>query len=247
MKTFPFLAALLAGAVSLAAEPVTFTSSERRTALVELFTSEGCSSCPPADAWVSRLKESRELWMAFVPVVFHVDYWNALGWPDRFSKASFTARQHSYAQSWNSREVYTPEFVLDGREWRNWSQSRTPLGDSRAVGRLQATLTDRQRVEVVFTPVKDAPVPTEVEVALLGGTVVTDVKRGENSGRKLQHDFVALEVVAAPLLAQDGRFVAALSLPKNASETPTALAAWVIVGAARTPLQAVGGWLTVKP
>ena len=64
-------------------EPLVFESGEARTMLVELFTSEGCSSCPPADAWISQLKESPDLWKKIVPVAFHVDYWNNLGWRDR--------------------------------------------------------------------------------------------------------------------------------------------------------------------
>ncbi len=110
----------LAATSLMAAAPTTFESGETPAALVELFTSEGCSSCPPADAWVSTLKGNPGLWKRIVPVVFHVDYWNSLGWSDRFSSPENTARQRRYAAVWGTDSVYTPGMVLNGREWRNW-------------------------------------------------------------------------------------------------------------------------------
>src|SRR6266513_4323003 len=95
-------------------EPLVFESGEARTMLVELFTSEGCSSCRPADAWMSQLKNNGELWKGIVPAVFHVDYWDGLGWPDRFAKAEFTLRQRRYAASRPTGAVYTPAFVANG-------------------------------------------------------------------------------------------------------------------------------------
>src|SRR5262245_10264750 len=99
---------------------VTFQSPDRRTALLELFTSEGCSSCPPAEAWLSRLKESPCLWKDFVPVAFHVDYWDRLGWEDPWGSRAYSQRLQSYARSWRNDSVYTPGFVLNGKEWRAW-------------------------------------------------------------------------------------------------------------------------------
>src|SRR5579859_334549 len=89
---------------------VTFQSSERQTSLLELYTSEGCSSCPPAEAWISNLKSRSGLWTDFVPVAFHVDYWNGLGWRDKLSSEEFSQRQRDYAQAWSAQDVYTPEF-----------------------------------------------------------------------------------------------------------------------------------------
>src|SRR6202020_1540486 len=75
----------------------TFQSGPQRVALLEVYTSEGCSSCPPAESWLSELKGSQGLWNEFVPVAFHVDYWNNLGWKDRFSDKQYTERKKSYA------------------------------------------------------------------------------------------------------------------------------------------------------
>src|SRR6266480_7047743 len=96
-----------------------FESGAQKTHLLELFTSEGCSSCPPAEAWLSKLKAQPRLWKDFVPLAFHVDYWDHLGWRDPFAAKEWTARQHQYSASWKSESVYTPGFVLDGREWQD--------------------------------------------------------------------------------------------------------------------------------
>ena len=89
---------LLFACISVNAAPVEFQSSQRQVSLLELYTSEGCSSCPPAEAWLSKLKNSQGLWDEFVPVAFHVDYWNNPGWKDRFSDEQYTERQKSYAK-----------------------------------------------------------------------------------------------------------------------------------------------------
>ena len=109
-----------AAAVTAQTASITFQSSEAQTALLELYTSEGCSSCPPAESWLSRLKESPGLWKDFVPLAFHVDYWDYLGWRDPWAAREFSERQRAYAQGWRSENVYTPGFVLNGKEWRDW-------------------------------------------------------------------------------------------------------------------------------
>src|SRR5437763_14288663 len=102
-----------------AADPVTFESGAKKVQLLELVTSEGCSSCPPAEASFSRLINDARLWREFVPVAFHVDYWDRLGWRDSFASAEWTKRQQIYAQNWKPQSVYTPAFVLNGRECEN--------------------------------------------------------------------------------------------------------------------------------
>src|SRR6266513_2772180 len=115
----PFAALLISTARLLSADSFQFQSDATQTSLLELYTSEGCSSCPPAEAWLSRLKESPKIWKNFVPVAFHVDYWDRLGWKDSFATAEWTKRQRLYAANWNAQSVYTPAFVLNGREWQN--------------------------------------------------------------------------------------------------------------------------------
>src|SRR5436309_16121405 len=97
----------------------TFESGPEQVRVLELFTSEGCSSCPPAEAWLSKLKAEPGLWKEFVPLAFHVDYWDRLGWRDPFAAKEWTARQYRYSDRWGGDRVYTPGFVLDGKELRN--------------------------------------------------------------------------------------------------------------------------------
>ena len=111
--------ALLLGSSNVLAEqpgstsPATaFQSGHTQSSLIELFTSEGCSSCPPAEKWLSALKSNQDLWKKTVPVAFHVDYWDRLGWRDRFAKPEFTSRQQRYAAAWGGDSVYTPGLWL---------------------------------------------------------------------------------------------------------------------------------------
>lgn len=222
---------LLAQASFAESSSVTFDSGESRVSLIELFTSEACSSCPPADAWISKLRSSPDLWKNFVPVVLHVDYWDHLGWSDRFAKAKFTARQRRYASVWRSDSVYTPAFVVNGKEWHGWLEGRgIPATESKA-GRLHVTLTNGTEITAMFTPEANAPAQLQLDVALLGMNLASDVKRGENSGRKLSHDFVILQSTTTKLSANRNQWNGSSSLPKQIGpDRPMALAAWVSSG-----------------
>jgi hypothetical protein len=227
------------------AAPLVFESAETPAALIELYTSEGCSSCPPADAWMSALKSNPGLWKSFVPVAFHVDYWDGLGWPDRFASRANTERQERYAAAWRSGSVYTPGFAFNGREWRNWrSQPEPPAGRSK-IGILRLTLRDGRAADVTFTPALSLDAAPMVEVALLGADLGSDVKRGENAGRRLRHDFVAQSVASAILKKDGSRYVGTVTLP-SPIDVAKAAAAWVRMGPAEPPFQAVGGWLSFE-
>jgi len=244
MKTGLSIAFAILSASSALAEPLVFESTEAPATLVELFSSEGCSSCPPAEAWVSALKARPDLWKSVVPVVFHVDYWDNLGWPDRFASRAFTERQRGYASAWRTDSVYTPGFVANGLEWRGWfDRGSLPAPKPGNVGKLRVTMRDRGHLEIVFVPAGFVPKSAHVEVALLGGELASDVKRGENGGRRLVHDFVALHLVNASLASEENRLAATLSLPEKTVAVPNALAAWITTGDGHTPIQATGGWL----
>src|SRR5947208_15491894 len=120
-----FVIALLMVTLTLLADqpgstpPATvFESGDTQSTLIELFTSEGCSSCPPAEKWMSGLKSNQDLWKKIIPVTFHVDYWDHLGWRDRFAKPEFTSRQQRYAAAWGGDSVYTQGLVVNGKEGR---------------------------------------------------------------------------------------------------------------------------------
>lgn len=218
----------------------TFESDETQNTLIELFTSEGCSSCPPADAWLTKLKNNPDLWKHVVPVAFHVDYWNRFGWLDRFSRPEFTDRQRRYAAAWRIDSVYTPNFVVNGREWKGWFNNGMLSPRTERTGKLRITLTNKIDIDAMFE--SDRPGPLQVEIALLGGTLESDVKRGENSGRKLRHDFVVLDLTKIEMAKNGNSWTGSMSLPQGSGgDKPSAIAAWVTANS--IPIQATGGWL----
>jgi hypothetical protein len=251
MKTAAALAALAFGITTshvFADQPgstppaTVFESGETQNSLIELFTSEGCSSCPPAEKWMTALKSSQDLWKRTVPVAFHVDYWDHLGWRDRFAKPEFTARQQRYAAAWGGDSVYTPGFVVNGREWRDWFGGNVMPTTSGRVGVLRVSLGDDRNLTVTFVPETTQPRALALNVALLGNDLESNVKRGENSGRKLRHDFVVLDLIKVDMVNASNRWTGSVALPmRSGNDKPTALAAWVTENS--TPIQATGAWL----
>jgi hypothetical protein len=213
-----------------------FESGLQKTHLLELFTSEGCSSCPPAEAWLSKLKKTPGLWKNLVPLAFHVDYWDRLGWRDPFAAKEWTARQYEYSSRWNGDSVYTPGFVLDGREWQN---SGVPSAAGEAVGVLKISVEkENQQLLAEFRALKNNGKKYDLHVACLGFALKTNVNSGENSGRKLQHDFVVLSLAKEKM--SDGK--AKLNLG-GVDTRAGAIAAWVTLENQIEPIQATGGWL----
>lgn len=234
---------------SLCAEQIRFQSATNRTALLELFTSEGCSSCPPAEAWLSRLKSDARLWKDFVPVAFHVDYWDYLGWRDPFGTADYSERQRTYAAQWKSRSVYTPGFVLDGKEWRGWfNRDELSRVSNQPGGKLTASLDDGKRWLLRFEPAGQSFSTFDFRAALLGFDLNSDVKAGENRGRKLQHDFVVITLATATSKRGSDSFQTELTLtpPSHLSAKRLGVAVWVTRHGDSQPLQAIGGWLPEK-
>src|SRR5210317_1284191 len=95
-----------------------FSSGDRRVTLLELYTSQGCSSCPPAESWLNRFTDDDRLWKQVVPVAFHVDYWDYLGWRDPYALPQYSDRQRRYRSKGKVSAVYTPGFVVNGGEWK---------------------------------------------------------------------------------------------------------------------------------
>lgn len=230
---------LLLAAATAVAGPERFASAESRTHLLELYTSEGCSSCPPAEKRLAGLRTHPGLWRDFVPVAFHVNYWDRLGWPDRFATREFTAREYAYAEAWGSRTVYTPCFVLNGADQRNRAGDGLLAASRERAGILAAEYDGREAVRVTFAAA--ARGDYEVHAALLGGGIVSHVKAGENRGETLQHEFVALALESAALRA--GGATLRVARPKVEGVTRHALAVWVTRRGQLAPVQATGGWL----
>ncbi len=246
MKIASLLLGFSLGLTALPARAEThFESGPGRTALLELYTSEGCSSCPPAEARLSRLKNDPGLWKQFVPVAYHVDYWDRLGWRDRFSAKEWTARQSRYAALWQSESVYTPAFVLNGKEMRGGLGNLAAPNES--AGRLRATSNDGRTWAIEFQAAADASGAWDAHVALLASGISSKIGAGENSGRQLQHDFVVLAQQDAPLQAAGGKVAASLTIPPGTEPAPPkAVAVWVTRRAELAPVQATGGWLAAR-
>lgn len=236
---------VLAAPVTATAQPsVVFASSVSRVSVLELYTSEGCSSCPPAERWFDQLRRDPRLWRKLVPVAFHVDYWDQLGWRDRFAQSIFSRRQRRYAASGALSQVYTPGFVLNGREWTDWFHNRAlALPEGVRVGRLSLKVS-KGRVAAEFTPTARMANRLTIQVAVLGFDIRSRIAAGENAGRTLKHDFVTLGYASTRLINQGASYQARLPLPPVNRPVPRrAIAAWISAGGNPTPLQAIGGWL----
>jgi len=238
------LALLAIAGVAVPLPAAEFQSPETALSLVELYSSEGCSSCPPADEWMTTLRKDAGLWKTFVPVEFHVDYWNRLGWADPYSKAAFTGRQNEYAAEWNQSNVYTPAFVLNGREWRTGilERRKAPQNSGEKVGVLTVHAKRDNVVEVAFTPTGGGTDWTAT-AALLGNGLVSRVMSGENSNRTLRHEFVVLQLKSGKMEKRGNRYGATLNVQPGVSVTPGSysVAAWVSKPGQLSPVQAVGG------
>jgi peptide-methionine (R)-S-oxide reductase len=231
-------------------EPVqTIAAGPARAGLFELYTSEGCSSCPPAEAWLSKLAQGDRLWKDVVPAAFHVDYWDYLGWKDAFARPEFSERQRDYAFTWKSDRVYTPGFVWNGSEWRGWLDG-TPLpslGAESGTLRLDI-LPGNATVRFAFPAGKrpimhGAPV---AHVAVLGMGLSRKIKAGENKGKTLVHDFVVMDYQRVTLAEDADGWAGAgkWQVEKNGEPSRYAVAIWVTAEDHVEPIQAAGAWLS---
>lgn len=232
------LAALLA-APAQAGMQCSARSGPGTAALVELYTSEGCSSCPPADRWLSSLAIRGYGGERVVPIALHVDYWDYLGWKDPFAKTRFSERQRRLAGLRRSRVVYTPQVLLQGEDFRSWDGPRfaaavaringTPAAARIALG-LERAGRDALRLDVrAELADRAAAGDAELYLAAYGNGLVSQVAAGENQGRTLAHDHVALSWIGPLAFGADGRLHAkpALSQPPGAQAREFGFVAFV--------------------
>lgn len=173
-------------------------SGTYRSVLLELYTSEGCNSCPPADYKLSQLKEQTEYAERIVPLAFHVDYWNSLGWADRFASPQNTQRQQLMAGLAKSSFVYTPQFLNNGKDWRNalallGRDNKTP-----ALADISLELGAPNRISLIINgSIRVSPTHPDSEgyLAIYENNLRSQVSAGENSGRTLHHDFVVRRLI----------------------------------------------------
>jgi hypothetical protein len=243
-RTLILFLAILSAAPALADAPIRFESGGRQTVMIELYTSEGCSSCPPAEEYLNAFVDQPGLWQRFIPLALHVDYWDYLGWRDRFAAPEHSRRQRRYAREHLTRTVYTPQFVVNGREWRPGWRRGVPEIDSPEVGNLVVTINGGQ-VEANMELVGVQSRPLELNLALLGMGLSSRIEAGENAGRDSRHEFVVLAHSRAE--GEGGRWVAELPRPPAGIEPPRlALVAWVADPDDPSPVQATGGFISSR-
>lgn len=224
---------------------VQYNSGERQLSLIELYTSQGCNSCPPAERWLGDLQQDPRLWKELIPVAFHVDYWDYIGWKDQFAKPAFSQRQRRYQREAGVNVVYTPAFLVNGHEWRRWFGLKAlPASDSK-VGALILTLNGKTvTAQYQATAAKERRLI--LNLAVVGTGLVAEVTRGENAGKRLPQDFSVL--AHWQLHSDNGRWSTTLPEVNTADGVRLAIAAWVSRSDSQKPLQAVGGWLpTTNP
>lgn len=218
----------------------TFTSPDTRVQTLEVYSSQGCSSCPPAEQWTSLFLNYQGLWDKVVPMVFHVDYWDDLGWKDPFAQRAFSRRQRAYKREGLSKAVYTPGFMVNGREWRGWWQRKDIPANFDQAGVLSLEL----QPETLKATYSRFDKNQRLHVAILGFGLTTHVRRGENRNRRLEQDFVVLSFESfAP---GEEHWESPWSMPEQQAER-YAISAWVSESDSLLPLQATGGWLSTKP
>jgi hypothetical protein len=197
---------------------------QRVPVLAELFTSEGCSSCPPADQLLQLLDQQQPVSGAQILVLSeHVDYWNQLGWHDPFSTRQFTLRQEQYSRTLG-REVYTPQLVVDGREQ---VLGNDPAAVQSAIARAAATPKHPVRIVAVkrdganaFVTVSVGALPkgrAEVWVAMAEDSARSSVTRGENAGRALSHVAVVRSLTKVGAVSKSEGMDKTVRAPSNAA------------------------------
>jgi hypothetical protein len=204
--------------------------------VVELYTSEGCSSCPPAERWLTGLKARPDV----VTLAFHVDYWDSLGWKDRFAQPQFTQRQNATQRTSGARFAYTPQVILDSRDAPDWPG----LGAAALQGRTPATVAlkldhDASGLALTVSPGVGAPPKLSGYVAVVDDGLQTKVGAGENRGEMLHQDAVVRELLPWNLA---GPQPSTLHFTSTAAMEPGATRHWVAVatdGVYGRPVQAV--------
>ncbi len=205
---------MLTSLISLSAyavEPIEISSGDGQTAVVELYTSEGCSSCPSADRWLSRLIETPRDEVNVLALAFHVDYWDYLGWKDRFSNADYTRRQRHLGANNLQRTIYTPEFFVNGMEAR---------GTNNILDKIQQANQQQALLDLKLTVSRDETglllelhSPGERKTVgqihhrylVYENNLSSDVKRGENSGETLNHQQVVRYMSKAQNLQENNQ------------------------------------------
>jgi len=223
----------------------TLVSKEQRPVMLELYSSQGCSSCPPAEAWLNKLKTSPHLWESIIPINFHVDYWDYLGWNDPYADRKFSKRQQDYKRLGHTNHVATPGFIVDGKGWTGWF-ARQALSIEKQTTPAKLTVNlNNNRADVTFMSIEQSDEPVIITVAILGFDQHTAIKRGENKGDVLKHDFVVLNHKKVTVDAKNFSYKTNVALPDTSTfnSPQQAIVIWASTNKDPRPLQVVADWL----
>jgi hypothetical protein len=174
--------------------------------VVELYTSEGCDSCPPTDRWLSEARRARP---DLIAAAFHVDYWDRLGWKDRFASPAYTARQAQAIASSGARFAYTPQLIVNGHDWRG--RALPAASTARATVSLLLQRGAGDQVSVDLHRLAGAPAQVQLWWAAVEDGHQSDVKAGENRGVVLKHDAVVRDYARVAATGSDQQLM--LTLP----------------------------------
>ena len=191
--------------------------------MVELFTSEGCSSCPPADVLLSKLDQQPINGVEIIVLSEHVDYWNSLGWQDPFSSADFSKRQSAYGDAFRSSSVYTPQMIVDGQQQfvgsdEKRAQSAIIKAAKEARAKVELQFTSKLSINITDLPHVTTDDAAEVLLAVTESNLSSEVPRGENAGRSLKHTAVVRHLqTVGEVAAGSNKFTADAAVSFNTS------------------------------
>jgi len=233
LRIVAFLAVCVSAYPVSALQSCRVASGTQLLPLVELYTSEGCDSCPPADRWLRRQFPPTDAHPSAVAIAFHVDYWDRLGWKDRFASAAYTERQYASMRANAATFVYTPQVLLQGHDWQAWAAGSAPVEraakiPARATISVETTVSGDSVVVVADATVADAALRSDAQlfVAYADSGLHSDVAAGENRGKRLVHDHVVRALQSPGNASAEGRLHGRFEFrkPAEAGTAPTLIA-----------------------
>lgn len=231
--------------------PATEPSAKKPFVIVELFTSEGCSSCPSADRLLSEIVDEQQSDVEVIGLSFHVDYWDYIGWKDPYARKEFTQRQRAYATKLRSYQVYTPQMVVNGKhefvgsDRRTWARVLSTESNSQPNFNFELDELSRAKGKLAFTIATDDYKGLLLNVAVVERGLSQQVTRGENRGRKLHHDNVVRAYNILPFNQSEQQL--SIEIPSDLDDENSSLVVYFqqasnyeIVGARQIPLSDIG-------
>jgi hypothetical protein len=244
------LCAILFASNVIAQQQCSAVSGPQTNALVELYTSEGCSSCPPADQWLTRLKTQGNQLGNIVPIALHVDYWDYIGWKDNFANPAFAKRQREMAALGHARGVYTPQLAINGQDTRSWLSDARFKSEIASINHMPAKA--EIRLTVNSSTAKSVQVSTDIKTTEAGSLVYylalqennlqSTVNAGENRGEMLHHDYVVRQWLGPFKVGAEGKISASheIQLQPAWKQRDLSVVAFVQSPATGEILQALG-------